>query len=175
MEGSKGRSGLRASPLARAGTAACSAHADLASNAWQRTIRNAIPYAPWLVPGGLTATVADFQKLVLETFMCSSRATFLFYLAVLASSILCAASTAFAPQKPSPGQDDIALAAREAGGMHRDLVMSGVLTPSITATTTTRSLKVASTNSENRRSCEPSAADDLAIEFASPLTGASQL
>ena len=107
--------------------------------------------------------------------MCSSRATFLFYLAVLASSILCAASTAFAAQKLNPGQGDIALATREVGGMSRDVAMSGVLTQSATATTATSSLKVTSTNSENRRSNAPSVADDLAIEFASPLTGASQL
>ena len=117
----------------------------------------------------------NFQKIVLKTCMCSSRATFLFYLAVLASSILCAASTAFAPQKMNLGQGDIALATREVGGMSRDVVMSGVLTQSATATTATSSLKVASTNGENRRSNAPSAADDLAIEFASPLTGASQL
>ena len=59
--------------------------------------------------------------------------------------------------------------------MSRDVLMSGVLTESATATTATSSLKVASTNGENRRSNAPSVADDLAIEFASPLTGVSQL
>lgn len=107
--------------------------------------------------------------------MCSSRATFSFYLFVLASSILCAASTAFAPQKLNLGQGDIALATKDVGGMSRDMVMSGALRQSATATTATNSLKVASTNSEIRRSNAPNVADDIVIEFASPLTSASQL
>ena len=124
---------------------------------------------------GLVETVTSFQRLFFKTCMCSSRATFLFYLFVLASSILCAASTAFAPQKLNFGQGDIALVTRDVAGMSRDVVMSGVLRQSATATTATNSLKVASTNSERRRSNAPSVADDIAIEFASPLTSASQL
>ncbi|MCK9684983.1 hypothetical protein [Scleromatobacter humisilvae] len=70
----------------------------------------------------------------------------MFYLFVLASSILCAASTAFATQTTNLGQGDIALAARDAGGV-----------------------------SEIPRSNAPNVANDVAIDFASLLTSASRL
>jgi hypothetical protein len=118
--------------------------------------------------------MTSFQKIVLNTCMCSSRATLLFYLAVSASSILCAASTAFAPQKLNPVRGDIAFAAKDVQDVSRAVVVPGALTQAATAMNVTGSFTVALTNGENRRSSAPGAADDLTVKFASPLTGAGQ-
>jgi len=104
--------------------------------------------------------------------MCSSRATFLFYLFVLASSILCAVSTAFAPQKLNLGQSDIALAI---SGANREVVMSDVLTHRASAAMSTYSFKVAATDGENRRLRTRGEAGDLAMKVAFPLMNATQL
>ena len=138
--------------------------------------RTATPIPPSVSRGQQIDRNGDqLPKTLPETSMCSSRATFLFYLFMLASSILCAASTAFAPQKLNLGQEDFALAIRAVGGMSRDGVMPGVLRQPATATTATQSSKAISTDGESRRSNAPDVADDVAIEFSSPLTSASQL
>ena len=159
--------------MTRARTAACSVPADPARKAWQGPLRRAL-HAPADVRG-LTATMTDFRKIVLNTCRCSSRATFLFYLAVLASSILCAASRASAPRKLNPVQADIAFAAKDVEDVSRAVVVPGALMQAATAMNVAGSFSVALTNGENRRSSAPGAADDLAVKFASPLTGASQL
>ena len=55
------------------------------------------------------------------------------------------------------------------------MVVPGALAQAATAMNVAGSFSVALTNGENRRSSVPGAADDLAVKFASPLTGASQL
>ena len=99
--------------------------------------------------------MTSFQKIVLNTCMCSSRATLLFYLAVPASSIMCAASTAFAPQKLNPVRGDIAFAAKDVQDVSRAVVVPGALTQAATAMNVAGSFTMALTNGENRRSSAP--------------------